>query len=113
MRAIPKPVFAAGLLLACMAGPALAADVSLGPFALTCAGSSAHGSALFINGEEPRAVVDWAGQHFELPLTRSASGARYAKTDAAGETVFWNKGNDAFFDIPPDTHLECILRPPV
>jgi len=27
--------------------------------------------------------------------------------------VFWNKGNDAFFDIPPDRHLECILRPPV
>jgi len=113
VRAIPKPVFVAGLLLASLSPPAFAADVSVGPFALTCAGSSAHGSALFINGEEPRAVVDWAGQHFELPLTRSASGARYAKTDAAGETVFWNKGNDAFFDIPPDTHLECILRPPV
>jgi hypothetical protein len=113
MRAIPKPVFAAGLLLACMAGPALAADVSLGPFALTCDGSSAQGSALFINGEEPRAVVDWAGRHFELPLTRSASGARYAAQQENGEVVFWNKGDDAFFDIPPDTHLECILRPPV
>lgn len=114
MRAITKPAWRLGaaLLLMALAPSVQAADVSLGPFALSCAGSSAHGSALFINGEEPRVVVAWAGQRFELPLTRSASGARYAKTGAAGETVFWNKGNNAFFDIPPDTSLECALTAP-
>jgi len=115
MRAITNPASRLGalLLLSVLAAPAQAADVSLGPFALTCAGSSARGTALFINGEAPRAVVDWAGRHFQLPLTRSASGARYAAQHESGEVVFWNKGNDAFFDIPPATHLECTLTPPL
>jgi membrane-bound inhibitor of C-type lysozyme len=111
---IPEPTWRLGasLLLAMLASPALAADVSLGPFTLACAGSSAHGSALFVNGENPRVIVDWAGDHFVLPLTRSASGARYAATGTAGETVFWNKGNEAFFDIPARSQLQCTLTPP-
>jgi membrane-bound inhibitor of C-type lysozyme len=114
MRAITNPAWRLGavLALAVLTPSAQAADVSLGPFSLSCDGSSAQGSALFITGGEPRAVVDWTGRHFELPLTRSASGACYAKTNAAGGTVFWNKGDDAFFDIPPETHLECHLNPP-
>jgi putative lipoprotein len=42
-----------------------------------------------------------------LPQVAAASGAKYQE----GRTVFWNKGNEARFEIDGKVYLACIRRP--
>jgi putative lipoprotein len=42
-----------------------------------------------------------------LPQVRAASGARYQE----GRTVFWNKGNEARFEVDGKVYPACIRRP--
>jgi membrane-bound inhibitor of C-type lysozyme len=49
------------------------------------------------------------GRSAELPLARSASGARYANADES--FVFWNKGNTAFIQESGEmTFADCIEK---
>jgi len=69
--------------------------------------------AVFMCGEKPvRArfsgetlTLEVDGQHHQLTQTWAASGARYA--DAAGEVMFWDKGENALLDLGAVAPVEC------
>jgi membrane-bound inhibitor of C-type lysozyme len=62
--------------------------------------------AEFVGADE--VVVVLPGQEaMTLPLTESASGARYSD----GTTTFWNKGDEAMVEVDGETILsECVAQ---
>jgi len=85
--------------------------ISLGPFATRCTGISATISAVFINTVPSVVSLSWPNNALVLTQTLSGSGARYAAAGPNGETVFWNKGNEASFDLPGSPGHQCQLSP--
>lgn len=82
--------------------------VSLGPFAYACEGLGAGLSVVFINAGDVRfASLKWRVEALALRQGPSASGARYAGRNYAGEFEFWIKGQEATFTQPDKSVLAC------
>jgi uncharacterized protein YecT (DUF1311 family) len=84
--------------------------LSKGPFPVRCEGLDARVDLVFVSGDPGLAFLLWRDEFRILEQTRSASGARYAARNEAGETVFWIKGNDARFERPDEESLACHIE---
>ncbi len=113
MPAAAKPLVALGLL--CLAAACSGAESGaesgerLGPFAVSCSPAGGPVAVTFLNDEPARAVLDLGTEELLLPRARSGSGARYAAEAAAGETVFWVKGDSARFERPEQPTRRCAI----
>ena len=83
--------------------------ISLGPFDTECKGLGAPATLTFINSDPAVAYLTWADQTLLLTQGMSGSGARYVAETKEGETVFWNKGNQATFQRPGKDELTCTI----
>ncbi len=93
--------------------PSVRADddkgISLGPFDVTCKGLGAPATLTFVNSDPAVAYLTWAEHALLLTQGMSGSGARYTAETKGGETVFWNKGNEATFQRPGKDELTCDI----
>jgi uncharacterized protein len=80
------------------------AGISSGPVPLLCDGVEGVVSAAFIRGDAPVVSLNWPAGALALPLTRSASGARYSD----GAATFWSKGEAARLTLDGTDHA-CRL----
>lgn len=83
--------------------------ISLGPFTVRCDDGENGIGLTFVNADPSVALLRWPDRTLVLTQTRSGSGARYASESAAGETVFWIKGNEAMFERPGKQPLSCTI----
>lgn len=84
--------------------------ISRGPFSVDCKGLGAGIGATFVNSEPGYVYLAWRNEARLLTQTRSGSGARYSAKSAAGDTVFWSKGNEVLFQRPGKPELKCKLE---
>lgn len=76
---------------------------STGPFPYLCEELDTPISAVFVQTENPLAVLTWRDGFAVLPATPAASGARYAE----GGTEFWTKGDEAMLTLPDTPGMSC------
>ncbi|WP_425045324.1 SH3 domain-containing protein [Primorskyibacter sp. S87] len=79
--------------------------LSAGPFAYACPGFDALLSVTSIAADPAAIAVRWRENEVSLTQVPAASGSRFE--DAAGEFVFWMKGEDALFSRPNHSELNC------
>jgi membrane-bound inhibitor of C-type lysozyme len=104
---VSRRALAPALVLAALAAPALAAPPG-DPVAFRCDDGAAF-TVVYIR-DASVALLAFEGAIFVLTPERRASGARYATTDASGGAVsFWNKGEEARFEMPGQPPRRCRL----
>lgn len=83
--------------------------VSLGPASVRCP-DGMDIKATFVNVEPPLALLALPDtSSLVLTIARSASGARYTATSSQGEALFWQKGPEAFVQIPGGREQTCTV----
>ncbi|GGG67285.1 hypothetical protein GCM10011415_12770 [Salipiger pallidus] len=82
---------------------------STGPFAYVCDGVEGAISAVFINTNDPMAVLHWGERVITMPQVPAASGVHY-RGDWLGETAnFWTKGDEASFAPSGEIGVGCVM----
>lgn len=86
--------------------------ISLGPFAARCDRLDALIEVTFINGKEEPALanLEWLDQALVVSLGPSGSGARYTGGYGGGTATFWNKGDEALFELPGQPQRQCRIE---
>ena len=79
--------------------------ITIGPLVYSCEGLAPRVAATFVNTGVPLVVLSWGEDDAVLPLTRAASGSRYADDDL----TFWIKGDTATFEFENGVGVGCTL----
>ncbi|MBB3176635.1 MliC family protein [Variovorax sp. Sphag1AA] len=83
--------------------------VSHGPASVRCP-DGMDIKATFVNVEPPLALLALPdSSSLVLTIARSASGARYTATTPQGDALFWQKGPEAFVQIPGGKEQTCSV----
>ncbi|MDM0073937.1 MliC family protein [Variovorax sp. J2P1-59] len=80
--------------------------VSIGPVTVTCPGSPPM-SATFVNVEPSLAYLAGSDRGLVMTIARSGSGAKYTGQYPDGEATFWQKGPEAFVQLPGGKDQTC------
>lgn len=89
-----------------------AQGVSKGPLVARCSNLDALIAVTFVNVDLPLVYLGWRDRVLVLTLGPSGSGARYTRKMAGGDALFWNKGNEALFELPGEKQRNCTIGPP-
>jgi uncharacterized protein len=86
------------------------AGISKGPFISRCQGLNELVATHFVNVDPPMVSLLWLDT-YALVLTGgpSASGTRYSRKYDDGEYVYWEKGDEAFFQAPGRRDAICRI----
>ena len=60
-----------------------------------------------VTPQDDRLQLEYAGQHYDLRSTESASGARYVNDDDDYEVSFWSRGERARLEVDGQEFPEC------